>query len=185
MQHNFLTKPNNTHYEKTDNSYFCIFGASYDAGLVREPARDNRNDDASDYDKCGGYAHAAVGTVATVTTVHGWEYRRRPISRQRQGKTSGTTWEPRTTWERSTDRECRRKKSTAFHDINCTFARSRSSDRPTRGAPIRACDYSHRIAVDRVSFGEDCVSLGKHYPRDHGSNSAFGSGADHRAAQVR
>src|SRR6266576_6063006 len=34
-------------------------------------------------------------------------------------------------------------------------------------APIRACDYSHRIAVDRVSFGEDCVSLGKHYPRDH------------------
>jgi hypothetical protein len=40
-------------------------------------------------------------------------------------------------------------------------------------APIRACDYSYRIAVDRVSFGEDCVSLGKHYPRDHCSNSAF------------
>jgi hypothetical protein len=38
--------------------------------------------------------------------------------------------------------------------------------------PIGACDYSHRIAVDRISFGEDCVSLGKHYPRDHRSNSA-------------
>ena len=39
-------------------------------------------------------------------------------------------------------------------------------------------DYSHRIAVDPVSFGEDCLSLRKHYPRDHRSNSAFGSGVD-------
>ena len=56
---------------------------------MREPARDNRNDDASDYDKCAAYAHAAVAAVATVATdatvatVHGWEHRRRPISRQR------------------------------------------------------------------------------------------------------
>ena len=48
---------------------------------------------------------------------------------------------------------------------------------------VRSRYCSHRIALDRVSFGEDCVSLGKHYPRDHRSNSAFGSGADHRAAQ--
>ena len=77
-----LTKPNNSHYEKTDNSYFCIFGARHDAGLVREPARDNRNDVASNYDKYCAYAHAPVVTVATV---HGSDYRRRPISRQRDG----------------------------------------------------------------------------------------------------
>jgi hypothetical protein len=87
---------NNSHYETNDNSYFCIFGARHDAGLVREPARDNRNDDASDYDKCGAYAHAsvarvaAVATVATVATVHGWEHRRRPISRQRSGSKAVT-----------------------------------------------------------------------------------------------
>jgi hypothetical protein len=69
----------NSHYEKTDNSYFCIFGARHDAGLVREPARDNRNDDASDYDKYCAYAYA------TVATVHGSDHRRRPISRQRGG----------------------------------------------------------------------------------------------------
>ena len=74
--------------EKTDNSYFCIFGARHDADIVREPARDNRNDDASDYDKCGAYSHAtvaAVATVATVATVHGSGHRRRPITRQRGG----------------------------------------------------------------------------------------------------
>ena len=81
-------EPNNSHYEKTDNSYFCIFGARHDAGLVREPARDNRNDVASDYDKYGAYVHATVTTVttvATVATVHGSDYRRRPLSRQRDG----------------------------------------------------------------------------------------------------
>jgi hypothetical protein len=77
---------NNSHYEKTDNSYFCIFGARHDAGLVREPARDNRSDDASDYDKYGGYARATVATaVATVATVHVSDHRRRPISRRRDG----------------------------------------------------------------------------------------------------
>ena len=84
---------NNSHYEKTDNSYFCIFGARHDAGLVREPARDNRNDDASDYDKCGAYAVAtvaAVAAVATVATVHGSDHRRRPISRQRGGSKAVT-----------------------------------------------------------------------------------------------
>jgi hypothetical protein len=78
---------NNSHYEKIDNSYFCIFGARHDAGLVREPARDNRNNDASGYDKHGAYARA---TVATVTTVHGSDHRRRPISRQRGGSKSVT-----------------------------------------------------------------------------------------------
>jgi hypothetical protein len=82
-----LEKPNNSHYEKTDNSYFCIFGPRHDAGLVREPARDNRSDDASDYDKYGGYARATVATVATaaatVATVYVSDHRRRPISRQR------------------------------------------------------------------------------------------------------
>jgi hypothetical protein len=85
---------NNSHYEKTDNSYFCIFGARHDAGLVREPARDNRNDVASDYDKYGAYAHAAVITVATavatVATVHGSDYRRRPLSRQQGGSKAVT-----------------------------------------------------------------------------------------------
>jgi hypothetical protein len=76
---------NNSHYEKTDNSYLCIFGARHDAGLVREPARDNRSDDASDYDKYG-YARATVATaVATVATVHVSDHRRRPISRRRDG----------------------------------------------------------------------------------------------------
>ena len=73
---------NNSHYEKTDNSYLCIFGARHDAGLVREPARGNRSDDASDYDKYCGYACA---TVATVATVHVSDHRRRPISRRRGG----------------------------------------------------------------------------------------------------
>jgi hypothetical protein len=62
--------------EKTDNSYFCIFGARHDAGLVREPARDNRNDDASDYDKYCAYAHATVAT-------DGSDHRRRLLSRER------------------------------------------------------------------------------------------------------
>ena len=73
---------------------------------MREPARDNRHDDASDYDKCcayayatvvtvvtGAYVHARVATVATVATiatVHGWEHRRRPISRQRGGSKAVT-----------------------------------------------------------------------------------------------
>ena len=50
-------------------------------------------------------------------------------ARQRQGTTAGTTWEPRTIWERRlADRECRRKKSTAIRYVNCAVARSRSSD---------------------------------------------------------
>jgi hypothetical protein len=49
---------------------------------VREPARDNRNDDASGYDKYGAYAHA---TVATVATVHGSDHRRRLLNRERDG----------------------------------------------------------------------------------------------------
>ena len=89
----FLRNPT-THYEKTDNSYFCIFGARHDAGLVREPARDNRNDVASDYDKYGAYARATVATVATavatVATVHVSDYRRRPISRRRGGSKAVT-----------------------------------------------------------------------------------------------
>ena len=85
---------NNSHYEKTDNFYFCIFSARHDAGLVREPTRDNRNDDASDYGKYGAYAHATVGTVATVATVAtvpGWFHRRRLLSRQRGGS-KAVTW---------------------------------------------------------------------------------------------
>src|SRR4029077_368586 len=85
-QHNFLTKPNNSHYEKTDNSYFCIFGARHDTGLVREPARDNRNDDASDYDKCGAYAHVTVATVFTDVSAH----RQHLLSRERAGSKAVT-----------------------------------------------------------------------------------------------
>ena len=54
---------------------------------MREPARDNPNDDASDYDKCGAYAHV---TVATVTTVHGSDHRRRLLSRHRGGSKAVT-----------------------------------------------------------------------------------------------
>ena len=43
---------------------------------MREPARDNRNDDASDYDKYCGYAYATVVTVVTNAT----DYRRRLLS---------------------------------------------------------------------------------------------------------
>jgi len=63
---------------------------------VRDPARDNPNDDASDYDKCGAYADATVATVATVataaavSTVHGSEHRRRPLGRQRGGSKAVT-----------------------------------------------------------------------------------------------
>jgi hypothetical protein len=49
---------------------------------------------------------------------------------------------------------------------------------------VRRCDRSDRITVDRVSFGEDRVSLRQHYPRHHCSNPAFGSGVDHRAAPI-
>src|ERR1700745_1850144 len=86
-QRTFLTKPNNSPYEKTDNSYFCIFGARHDAGLVREPARDNRNDDASDYDKYCDYAYATVVTVATDAS----DQRRRLLSRERDGL-KAVTW---------------------------------------------------------------------------------------------
>ena len=72
---------NNSHYETTDNSYFCIFGVRHDAGLVREPTRDNRNDDASDYDKYCAYAYATVVTVVTDASDH----RRRLLSRERGG----------------------------------------------------------------------------------------------------
>ena len=40
------------------------------------------------------------------------------------------------------------------------------------------------IAVDRVSFGENCISLRKCYPRDHRFNSAVESGVEHRFAQI-
>jgi len=49
---------------------------------------------------------------------------------------------------------------------------------------LRACDHSHRIAVDRGSFGEDCVSLRRHYAFHYRSHPALGSGVDHRAAQI-
>jgi hypothetical protein len=49
---------------------------------------------------------------------------------------------------------------------------------------LRACDHSHRITVDRVSFGEDCVSLREHYAFDYRSHPALGSGLDHRAAKI-
>jgi hypothetical protein len=47
-----------------------------------------------------------------------------------------------------------------------------------------ACDRSDRIAVDRVPFGEDGVSLRQHHPRHHCFSPAFGSGVDHRAAPI-
>ena len=49
---------------------------------------------------------------------------------------------------------------------------------------LRSRNCSHLIARDRVSFGEDGVSLRQHYPRYHRSDSAFGSGVDNRAAPV-
>ena len=49
---------------------------------------------------------------------------------------------------------------------------------------LRSRDCSRRIARDRVSLGEDGVSLRQHYPRYHRSDSAFGSGVDNRAAPV-
>jgi hypothetical protein len=78
---------NNSHYEKTDNSYFCIFSARHDARLVREPARDNRNDDATGYDKYGAYVHVTVATVGRVSTVFAgaWDYRQHLLSRVRRG----------------------------------------------------------------------------------------------------
>jgi hypothetical protein len=82
----FLPEPNNSHYEKTDYSYFCIFGARHDAGLVREPTRDNRNDDASDYDKYCACAYATGVTVVTDASDH----RRRLLSRERGGSKAVT-----------------------------------------------------------------------------------------------
>jgi len=48
---------------------------------VREPARDNRNDDAPDYDKYWAYAHVTVVTVVTDASDH----RRQLLSRERGG----------------------------------------------------------------------------------------------------
>ena len=45
-------------------------------------------------------------------------------------------------------------------------------------------DCSHRIALDRVSSGEDRVSLRQHYPRYHRSDSAVGAGVDYRAPPI-
>ena len=86
---------NNSHYEKTDNSDFCIFSTRRDARLVREPARDNRNDDATGYDKYGAYVHATVGTVATVGRVStvfagASDYRQHLLSRVRRGSNAVT-----------------------------------------------------------------------------------------------
>jgi hypothetical protein len=72
---------NHSHYEKTDNSYFRIFGPGHDADLVREPARDNRNDDASDYDKYFAYTYVTVVTVVTDAS----DNRRRLLSREQDG----------------------------------------------------------------------------------------------------
>jgi aromatic acid exporter family member 1 len=49
---------------------------------------------------------------------------------------------------------------------------------------VRDCDLSRRIALDRVPFGEDRVSLRERYPHHHRSNSALGCTVDHRAAQI-
>ena len=49
---------------------------------------------------------------------------------------------------------------------------------------IRASDLSRGIAVDRVSFGEDRISLCEHYPHYHCSNSALGRASDDRFAQI-
>jgi len=49
---------------------------------------------------------------------------------------------------------------------------------------VRGCDRFHRIALDRVSSGEDCISVRQRYPRHHRSDSAFGSGVDYRVTQV-
>ena len=57
---------------------------------MREPTRDNRNDDASDYGKYSAYVHATVATVATGGTVHGSEHRWHPLSRQRGGSKAVT-----------------------------------------------------------------------------------------------
>ena len=49
---------------------------------------------------------------------------------------------------------------------------------------VRGCDCSNRIPFNRVSFGEDRLSLRQHYPRHHRSDSAFGSGVDYHTAQI-
>jgi hypothetical protein len=51
---------------------------------VRKPARDDRNNDTSGYDKYGSYAYVTVATVATVAT-DGSDHRRRLLSRERGG----------------------------------------------------------------------------------------------------
>ena len=42
----------------------------------------------------------------------------------------------------------------------------------SKSGRVRGCDLSRRIAVDRVSFGEDRISLRERYPHYHRSNSA-------------
>ena len=42
----------------------------------------------------------------------------------------------------------------------------------SKSGRVRGCDLSRRISVDRVSPGEDCVSLYEHYSHHHRSNSA-------------
>jgi hypothetical protein len=49
---------------------------------------------------------------------------------------------------------------------------------------VRGCNRSPRFVVDLISLGENCLSLRKHYSRNHRSHSAFGSGLDHCVAQV-
>ena len=49
---------------------------------------------------------------------------------------------------------------------------------------VRDCDLSRRIALDRVPFGEDRVSLRERYPHHHRSNSALGCTVEYRTAQI-
>src|SRR6266446_2556106 len=49
---------------------------------------------------------------------------------------------------------------------------------------VRGCDLSRRTALDRVSFGEDRISLREHYSHDHCSNSALRCTVDNCSAQV-
>jgi len=41
-----LCVKNNSHHEKIDHSYFCAFGACYDADLLRKRTGDNYDHDA-------------------------------------------------------------------------------------------------------------------------------------------
>jgi len=70
------------------------------------------------------------------------------------------------------------------HRRGCVSWSTRGKLLQGKSGRVRGCDLSRWIALHRVSFGEERISLCERYPNYHRSNSAIGCIVDHRSAQI-